>query len=175
MEELTRDDWIAMFRDTQDAAVHLELRDVYSVPEEEQQIIQWRAGEYDPASDERDREWWLDLMRETTSRGVRVRRARIVSEPVTEYIRYEYAGTPFNIRAGEEVRWLPRRQASRLTLPGNDFWLFDKSMVVFNHFTGDGEWASTETTRDSDAISLCLAAFEAVWAVGIPHGEYKPG
>lgn len=32
-----------------------------------------------------------------------------------------------NVKAGEEVRWLPRRQASDLALPGNDFWLFDGS------------------------------------------------
>jgi Family of unknown function (DUF6879) len=31
-----------------------------------------------------------------------------------------------NIAAGEEVRWLPRRRASDLRLPGNDFWLLDE-------------------------------------------------
>jgi hypothetical protein len=174
VEELTRDEWIEMFKSAEERVLHLEMRDVYAVPEEEEQIIRWRAGEYDPASDEKDREWWLELMQETTARGVDVRRARIISEPVTEYIRYEHAGTPFNLRAGEDIRWLSRRRASMISLPGNDFWLFDGSLVVFNHFSGDGAWAGTETTSHHAAVQLCRTAFDTVWELATPHSEYKP-
>jgi hypothetical protein len=45
------------------------------------------------------------------------------------------------VHAGELVRWLPRRQASDIALPGNDFWVFDDATVLFNHFNGDGDWA----------------------------------
>lgn len=62
-------------------------------------------------------------MRATAARGVKLRRARIVSEPVSEYIRFEHDGTPQNIAAGEDVRWLPRARASALSLPGNDCWV----------------------------------------------------
>ena len=68
-----------------------------------------------------------------------IRRARIVSEPVSEYIRFEYDITFTNVEAGEDVRWLPRRRASDLLLPGNDFWVFDDRLVLWNHFTGEGE------------------------------------
>lgn len=54
--------------------------------------------------------------------------------------------TPWNIEAGEEVRWLPRRRASTIALPGNDFWLIDRHTVVWNHFTGAGDWAANEVT-----------------------------
>ena len=67
-----------------------------------------------------------------------MRRARIVSEPVSEYIRFEHDVTYTNVAAGEEVRWLPRRLASDIALPGNDFWLFDERLAVFNHFAGAG-------------------------------------
>jgi hypothetical protein len=30
-----------------------------------------------------------------------------------------------NAAAGEDVRWLPRRRASDLALPGTDFWVLD--------------------------------------------------
>lgn len=102
-----------------------------------------------------------------------VRRARIVSEPVTEYIRYEHSGTFTNIAAGEEIRWLPRRQASDLALPGTDFWLFDDTWVHWNHFTGDGADAGDEITDDSAAARLCASAFDAVWARAIPHETYR--
>jgi hypothetical protein len=57
---------------------------------------------------------------DAVARGVTVRRARVVSEPVGDYIRYEHACTAQNIAAGEDVRWLPRRLASDLLIPGND-------------------------------------------------------
>jgi len=103
-----------------------------------------------------------------------MRRARIVSEPVTDYIRWEHAVTALNVGAGEQVRWLPRRHASDIALPGNDFWLIDGRLVMFHFFSGDGDWVApgSETTEDPAAVSLCASAFETVWARGIPHEKY---
>ena len=72
----------------------------------------------------------------------------------------------------EEVRWLPRRLASALTLPGNDFWLFDNRIVRFNHFTGDGASAEPEYTEDPTVAVLCTSAFQAVWERATPHADY---
>ena len=92
---------------------------------------------------------------------------------MSDYIRFEWAGTGLNIASGEDVRWLPRRQASRIALPGNDFWLFDRERVLFNHFTGDGRFAGHELTTDAEAVRLCGSAFEAVWSRATPHDHYK--
>src|SRR5882757_3229715 len=108
------------------SAFHLEMRDAYGVTDEAEDFARWRAtGERDV--DPHSAAWasWVGLVQRTVARGVRVARARIVSEPVSDYIRYEHAGTVVNLGAGEQVRWLPRRQASAIALPGNDFWLID--------------------------------------------------
>lgn len=157
-----------------ESAVHLEMRDSYAVDYEAGPFARWRDGfRHDPA--DRASWWrpWLDLIHDTVSRGVVVRRARIVSEPVSEYIRYEHSGTFTNVAAGEQVRWLPRRQASDLALPGNDFWLIDGRLVRWNHFTGDGASAGGELTTDPAVAKLCAGAFEAVWERGIPHDQYE--
>ncbi|MEV7090826.1 DUF6879 family protein [Streptomyces sp. NPDC093085] len=61
---------------------------------------------------------WTDLVRKATARGVVVRRARIVSEPLSDYTRCEYDVTgAVNLAGGEQVRWLPRRRASDIALP----------------------------------------------------------
>jgi hypothetical protein len=97
-----------------------------------------------------------------------------VSQPVTDYVRFAYDVTQdLNIAAGDRVCWLPRRNASDLALPGNDFWLFDDRLVQFSHFSGDGEWVSVEQTSEPRTIGLCASAFEAVWKRGIPHGQYQ--
>ncbi|GAA1987299.1 DUF6879 family protein [Kitasatospora viridis] len=158
---------------TEHSAVHLEMRDTYAVTQETEAFAAWRDGfRYDPV----DRaSWWrpfLDLISETVNRGVVVRRARIVSEPVTEYIRYEHSGTFTNVAAGEQVRWLPRRLASDIALPGNDFWLFDGRLVRFHHFTGDGAWTADTFDTEPAVVKLCASAFETVWERATPHDRY---
>lgn len=157
------------------SAVHLEMRDVYTVESEQQRIQAWRDGHrWDPA--DRASWWrpWLDLIVETVGRGVDVRRARVVSEPVSEYIRYSHSYAFTNVAAGERLRWLPRRRASDLALPGNDFWLVDGRLVLWNHFDGDGRPTGVEVTEDPAAAKLCASAFEAVWERGVDHEDYRP-
>ena len=152
------------------SAVHLEMRDAYTPSDPE--FLDWKAGRprVAPASP-----GWYDLVCEHSARGVRFRRARVVSEPVSDFIRFEYESTAgLNVAAGEEVRWLPRRRASDLCLPGNDFWLFDDRLVRFHHFSGDGEIVEDQLCSDPAVIAACAVAFEAVWGRAIPHAEYRP-
>lgn len=138
-------------------------------------FVAWQAGHrHDPV--DRDGWWrpWLDVIAATVARGVQIRRARIVSEPVSDYIQYEYDVTFTNVAAGEQVRWLSRREATDIAMPGNDFWLFDGRLVLVNHFSGDGDVAGFEVRDDPDLVTLCASAFKAVWERAIPHGEYKP-
>ncbi|MFF7360772.1 DUF6879 family protein [Streptomyces sp. NPDC008125] len=155
------------------SAVHLEMRDHYAVDNERGPFAEWRAGfRHDPA--DRASWWrpWLDTVAGAVGRGVIIRRARIVSEPVSDYIRYEHSGTFTNVAAGELVRWLPRRQASDIALPGNDFWLFDGRLVQWNHFSGDGTSQGPENSDDPASAKLCGDAFEAVWERAVPHDQY---
>ncbi|MEU5836347.1 DUF6879 family protein [Streptomyces diacarni] len=158
---------------TRHSAVHLEMRDVYAVGDEADDFAAFlRTGvaNTDPARSF----WpqWTPLVEDAVSRGVVMRRARIVSEPVTDYIRYEHAVTVLNLAAGENVRWLPRHQAADLALPGADFWLLDDQVVQFNLFTGDGDWAAKKRTTAPETAALCHNAFEAVWERAIPHEKY---
>ena len=77
-----------------------------------------------------------------------------------------------NIAAGEDVRWLSRRSATDLALPGNDFWLFDSSLVLVNYFDGDGENMEVELTDAPEVAKLCESAFEAVWQRATPHAQF---
>ncbi|MBA0053027.1 hypothetical protein E0L36_19755 [Streptomyces sp. AJS327] len=156
------------------SAVHLEMRDSYGIAGESPEFQAWKAGDDSSRHDrEGRRRPFLDGVRAATARGVVLRRARIVSTPVTEYMRFSHAGAHLNIEAGEEVRWLPRHNASALTLPGNDFWLFDDQVVRFNHFTGDGASAGPEITHDPEVAELCATAFEAVWKRALPHHDFE--
>lgn len=159
-----------LIAETRVSAVHLEMRDAY-VPSDPS----FQAFIGGPPYDRTEREAnWHVLVRGAVSRGVRVRRARIVSEPVTDYIRFEHAVTvSMNVAAGEEVRWLPRRRASDLCLPGNDFWAFDDRLVRFGHFSGVGEVLGHELCDNPAVVKLCISAFKSVWERAIDHEDYR--
>ncbi|MGW9347878.1 hypothetical protein SAMN05421803_106129 [Nocardiopsis flavescens] len=157
------------------SAVHLEMRDVYGVDEEAEEFEVWKRTGEGTDWDDRD-SWWLPFYQavsDVATRGGTVRRARIVSVPATDYILFEYAETRGNLIAGEQVRWLPRRNATDIALPGNDFWLFDNRTLYVNHFSGDGHPTEPEITEAPDVVKLCSSAFEAVWERAVPHAEFS--
>ncbi|MEV2277049.1 DUF6879 family protein [Nocardiopsis sp. NPDC049922] len=157
------------------SALHLEMRDVYGVEEEMEGFHRWkRSGQGTDWSDRAS--WWNDFYQAVSNavaKGAAVRRARIVSVPVTDYIRFEYEETEGNLITGEEVRWLARRHATDIALPGNDFWLFDNRTLYINHFAGDGTPTEPEIIETPHVVELCDSAFEEVWKRATPHRSFR--
>lgn len=155
-------------------ALHLELRDVYAAADHSR-FRRWAADEqFDPVD---EAEWWRpwrEMMGRHREAGRTLRRLRVVSEPVTRYIEFEYLDAAELVRCGEDVRWLPRQHASELLLPGNDLWCFDAETVVFTHLSGDGAVQGYELTTDPRLVGQVVTAFGAAWSLGTPHGEYRP-
>ncbi|WP_354597252.1 DUF6879 family protein [Streptomyces sp. JL1001] len=156
-------------------AKHLEMRDSYM--RDDPNFIRWQQGHRDDP-DERASWWrpWLDVVASTTARGVVMRRLRVVSEPLSDYTRYEYDGTFTNVAAGEDVRWLPRAAARGLLLPALDGWVIDDRLLILHHFSGDGQWAGPgmEVCDDPQAAERYAQAYDAAWQRGLPHEEYRP-
>lgn len=159
-----------LLRSVTQSAVHLEMRDDYGAGSPA--FAAWRERlPYDRSGPDAA---WHELVGGVVRRGAAVRRARIISEPASDYIRFEHEVTPAaNIAAGEQVRWLPRQRASDLALPGNDFWLFDSTAVLFNYFGGDGALVGGELRDEPTVVELCSSAFEAVWDRAFPHEVYR--
>ncbi|WP_026151746.1 DUF6879 family protein [Streptomyces prunicolor] len=156
------------------SAVHLETRDVYGVEEEDADFAAWRSGQTYDLSDRAS--WWNGFhqsVADAVARGVTVRRARVVSEPVSDYIRYEHSCTAQNIEAGEDVRWLPRRLASDLLIPGNDLWIFDDRLIRFSLFAGDGRFIADVLEDAAEVVKRHAEGFAAVWERAVPHEDFR--
>ncbi|MDX2676966.1 DUF6879 family protein [Streptomyces sp. NY05-11A] len=160
-----------LLADTTKSAVHLEMRDAYFT---NPRFEAWADGERVDWDDRAS--WWRPFhqtIADAVARSVVVRRARIVSEPVTDYIAWEHYQTRANVEAGEQARWLPRHQAWDLLLPGTDLWIFDGRLMRLHHFSGDGEWNSKELCDDPATVEQHAAAFERVWERAVPHDQYE--
>ena len=160
------------------SVVHLEARDTYDPTDPA--FVKWQQ------TGDTAYEWddWIELIGGLVARGVRFRRLRIVSEPVSDYIRWEHAISYGNIKAGEELRWLPRRLAYDLVVPVADYFMFDQRVIRynFNHSrvtrnvaTGDGGGLDVyEHVTDPRAIIPVVGVFEMLWERAIPHADYTP-
>ncbi|MFI6761013.1 DUF6879 family protein [Micromonospora sp. NPDC050417] len=167
------DEFCALFSRCERSADHLELRSEYLEDMPTSRL--WQEGLPVDRSD-RATWWtpWLELISSTVASGVQIRRARIVSEPVSDYIRSEHATTWRNIAAGEQVRWLPRRNTARLLVPANDFWVFDGLTVVTGHHDGRGNLVEIEIKEDPVEARMYSQAFDEVWKRALHHDEYTP-
>ncbi|GAB3814193.1 DUF6879 family protein [Micromonospora zhanjiangensis] len=152
-------------------AIHLETRDAYGTAVELPHMAKWAVGEPD------DLAWlagWCESLREHVKAGRSVRRARIVSEPLSDYQRWSYSIAQPMVDAGEDIRWVPRRLVSSLALPGNDYYLFDDRLAVFLIYAGHGLAVDRVASTDPHDLRLCRSAFESVWRLAIPHRDYQP-
>jgi hypothetical protein len=146
-------------------ALHLEMRDAYGTAVERPHMAKWASGEPD------DLEWLQDWCA-TLRKHVQAGRARVVSEPLSDYQRWSYGIAYPMVEAGEDIRWVPRRLVSSIALPGNDFYLFDDRLALFLLYAGSGLFAGMLSSADPADLRLCRSAFEAAWKLSIPHREY---
>jgi hypothetical protein len=101
-----------------------------------------RSAESDP---------WLSLVAAHTAGGRLIERVRIVSQPLTDYTRYEFAGYRDNIAAGERVRVLPRAAlaADDQRWASDDFWIFDDELVALLSYDEEGHFLGAPQAEDT--------------------------
>jgi hypothetical protein len=168
---VTAEEFADLVRTFGSTAVHLEARDAYGTAVELPHLAKWQAGEPDDLGWMRD---WCRMLKGHTAAGRSVRRARVVSEPLSEYQRWSHSIAHVMVDAGEDIRWVPRRLVSSIGIPGNDYYLLDAELVVFLHYAGNGLSAGFTASRDPADVELCRAAFEEVWKLSTPHRDYQP-
>lgn len=171
VDSITDDEFEQLLAGFERESIHLETRDSYGTAVELPHMAKWAAGDPD------ELEWlqgWCSALRTHVAAGRTIRRARIVSEPLSDYQRWSHSIAQPMVDAGEDIRWVPRRLVSSVALPGNDFYLFDGSLLVFLLYAGNGLSTDKCVSMDPEAIRLCRSAFDAVWGLAVSHGEYEP-
>ncbi|MFD6158361.1 DUF6879 family protein [Nocardia sp. NPDC060256] len=143
------------------------------MPNESEPLRRFLDGEPD------DNAWfesWGRLVSETTTRGVRVTRIRVVTVPHVDYQRWLLALTVLNARAGEDIRYLPRHQISADQVPADDFWLLDDERVVFNLVDMNGRAAGASAlTTDPGIADRCRTVKQSLWPLATPYRDYIAG
>ena len=123
---------------------------------------------------------WLARVAWTAASGKRWRRAHVVKQPLSEYMRYEMVVYAENVAAGEDVRIVDRATRPTLGLLTADFWLFDAEIAsqgwaVFLDFDDGGCPIRYEQTGDPERLALCCRQRDLVWSLAVPLHEFLAG
>ena len=152
------------------SAWRLEVRSSYGAPSADRPFQQFLEGTSVELA------WfkpWLDLVRRLTGQGKRIERVRIVDQPPSDYLRWEYWLNQFNRDAGEDIRYLPRRVAENLCLPFYDFWIFDERRIAFMQFSGDGEFTGPVVVEDPAVLRQHSVFRRTAWDQAVPYERYR--
>ncbi|WNE97105.1 hypothetical protein PS467_18095 [Streptomyces luomodiensis] len=163
--------WQAKFRDFRSEAWRLETLPAYKVPQEEEEIRAYLAGErIDPHA--HSNEYTEDLKRvrrEGKSKG----RVHIVTRPLSTYLRYEFMYYRPHVWAGEDIRIMDVTDRENPLAGVQDFWIFDKREVVLMHYQADGTQISREV-HEGD-VTPYLEYQRIALAESVPFEEYVKG
>ncbi|GAA2116657.1 DUF6879 family protein [Streptomyces synnematoformans] len=169
---LDGDSWRARMNNFRSEAWRLETLPQYLVPQEAEELEQWRAGKrLDPLthSDE-----YTDDLKRLRSEGKRKGRVHIVSRPLSEYLRFEFSQYyEANVRAGDEIRILDVTDRPNPLAGVQDFWMFDQESVVLMNYKPDGTQINREL-YDGDVARFVEYQQIAV-AASVPYLEYVKG
>jgi len=143
----------ALFRDFRRTAFRLETLQHYAVDYERDEFARFLAGE-------RRGEFpgiaaWCETVRAAVAAGKQIERVHVVTEPLSDYIRFECAWAyDHTVEAGEDVRLiLADRGRWPDGLPREDYWLFDSSTLVAMRYGEGGEFRYGEISVDVERIA----------------------
>lgn len=146
--QLAGKDWETFFESFEREAFRLETLPVYNVKGEWDEFQHFLATGDPSCSD--DDEWYQEV-RNYRATGRWIGRVHIVTRPLSDYLRFEFAAYPYNVRAGEEVHILDLTDQPNPGLPDQDFWMFDESKVVRMDYAEDGTQLGRELLEGVDA------------------------
>lgn len=136
------------------SAFRLETRQSYAGSGEDDALNAFRSGRPQPPLDAEDLRY-LDAVRAARLRGAHWQRVHVVTEPLSDYLRYELTWEygP-NADAGEEIGIVAvkHEEAWPHDLAGVDFWLFDSSVLFELTYDHDDRWLDITEVTDPDRI-----------------------
>jgi hypothetical protein len=164
-----------LFAEFNESAFRLETLQCYREPYESEGFKRFIASEEQglpPPLTEPD--WWRDV-RTATAQGKSYRRVHIVTEPLTDYVRFECAtGYRLHVTAGEDIRIIPViGNTWPHDLPMFDYWLFDSRLLLLMKYGPEGALRSTELTDSPDLVAAASIWRDRALERGIPFAEYE--
>jgi hypothetical protein len=155
LRRITDDEFGDLLRSFRRTAFYFEAQETYALDYEAADMERFLAGSPQPPPEIGWWRPWLDQVAELTRQGKRISRVRVISEPPSDYQRWQLWSLPWHIRAGEQITYIARSTAIMDGLPLDcDWWLLDDERVIQMHYTADGRMDGKELVIESGVVEL---------------------
>lgn len=132
-------------------------------------LHRWRAG---LGRDHEAQRPWVTYIQGLRARGIPFQRVRMLTDPLTEYLRCQLDVSDSNIAAGEDIRWVSEATARALGMPPYDFYIVDNALVAQLVFDSTGMLGGLRLSRDPEVLAQHRRWRDVIWPHAIPHQEY---
>jgi Family of unknown function (DUF6879) len=125
----------------------LETLPAYAVPQEEEWFAEWqRSGKLPELTPDTDS--WLKLVVEAKLASKQMQRVHLVTPPLNDYLRFEFATQIPSVDCGEDCRVAEAADVERAVERLEDYWLFDETVAILLHYDDEGRFLGTEEAGD---------------------------
>jgi hypothetical protein len=166
---LEGDAWRRFFDSFEREAFRLETLSSYGVASEDDEFQGFLASGQLAIPDD---DQWLVRLREFRASGRWVGRVHVLRQPLSDYLRYEFAVYSHTVRAGEDVRILDLSGQADSGLSASDFWLFDDRHVVRMDYDVEGRQLGRELLQDIDPAPYIAWKRQAL-ELAVPFLDYQ--
>jgi hypothetical protein len=175
---VTADDFNALFDRFGQTVVRLEALPAYDIADEVESFAAWSRGDPRPERSVRTSPWVARIAVSTVTQSKRWQRVRVVSDPPTEYERYELVSYVESQAVGEEIL-IARRDAALNAVGGDlgsDVWLFDTGLrdafAAVMRYDPSGRWEGVEHVTAPGALAGFAEHIARVREVAEPLNTY---
>lgn len=170
--QLSEDEFYAELGSVTWSAFRLELQPFYFEPAEQPTVDRFFAGDpQDPTEVESLRGWYA-LVSRLSLQGAMVARVRVQEDPPNRYQQWERFITPWNVAAGEDMRYLTDARAQEIgLLPAagvHDWWLLDDARLIVMQFDQEGRRVQTELITDPAQVDRAKIWWQLAYAHSAP-------
>ena len=111
---------------------------------------------------------WLDRIQRDTAAGITWRRVHIITEPLTDYLRFEL-GVQYvaNAKAGEQIRIINAPDEARAGW--RDFFVVNGGRVAVSTYGTTGKFQYADAPRDATDWAQWG---RALWDAGVPFAQW---
>lgn len=167
---ISLDEFDGLFTKFHHTAFRLETRRRYASDEATDTYARFTHGE--PVNWEGVDAAWCAERREQTARGKRFVRVRIADNPPTVGQLYLLDNARRNSTVGEDIFSLRRADADSVSLPEEDFWIFDSRLVALLNFDDADSLVDVELIREPAAVLRYAMARDAAMHHAVPYEEF---
>lgn len=167
----------AAFQNLTTSWFRLETLQAYDVESEHASFAEFlRTGRLDsPTPDDLE---WRSMITGHTDAGRTLQRVHVITEPLSDYVRYEIAEYVHNHAAGEDIRLIPVPAGDWPDgLPvGTDFWLLDDGQPSESAWAMDyddaGRWRGVDLVADPELIDTYRQWRDTALSLSVPLSDY---